>query len=183
MKYMLFTYRDPTVELDADQRASIPAAVDSWCTEMDDRGVRLQGHVLGSVGDTKTIRDSRRRTARERRAGGGDARADQAVSAFLNVRISRTRSKSPQKTLAHRSGFSSCDRSRTSDWARAESDTQPNPPRGGPFLRIEGSHPAPYASAVSDLTWWFAPHPAGSRGRTGTRRFPSCGTKPATRSC
>jgi hypothetical protein len=33
MKYMLFTYRDPTVELDADQRASIPAAVESWCTE------------------------------------------------------------------------------------------------------------------------------------------------------
>jgi hypothetical protein len=56
MKYVLFTYRDPTVELDADQRASIPAAVESWCTEMDDRGVRLQGHVLGSVGDTKTVR-------------------------------------------------------------------------------------------------------------------------------
>ena len=56
MKYMLFTYRDPSVELDPDQRASIPAAVESWCTEMDDRGVRLQGHVLGPVGDTKTVR-------------------------------------------------------------------------------------------------------------------------------
>src|SRR5439155_14461108 len=30
------------------------------------------------------------------------------VSAFLNARISRKRSKSPRKTLGHRSGFSSC---------------------------------------------------------------------------
>jgi hypothetical protein len=56
MKYMLFTYRDPSIVLDPDQRASIPAAVESWCTEMDDRGVRLQGHVLGPVGDTKAVR-------------------------------------------------------------------------------------------------------------------------------
>jgi len=97
MKYMLFTYRDPTVELDADQRASIPAAVESWCTEMDDRGVRLQGHVLGSVGEHEDRQDSRRRTAGERRAGRWRRPCRSLVSAFLNARISRKRSKSPAK--------------------------------------------------------------------------------------
>src|SRR5271154_3385548 len=56
MKYMLFTYRDPSIQLDPDQRAAIPAAVAAWCDEMDARGVRLQGDVLGPVGETKTIR-------------------------------------------------------------------------------------------------------------------------------
>jgi hypothetical protein len=56
MKFILFTYRDSSVELDAEQRAAIPAAVEAWCTEMDARGVRLQGHVLGPIGDTKSVR-------------------------------------------------------------------------------------------------------------------------------
>jgi len=56
MKYMLFTYREPSVELNPEQRAAIPAAVEAWCTEMDARGVRLQGHVLGPISDTKTVR-------------------------------------------------------------------------------------------------------------------------------
>ena len=34
MKYMLFTYRDPGVPLDPDQRATVPAAVAAWCDEM-----------------------------------------------------------------------------------------------------------------------------------------------------
>ena len=56
MKFMLFTYRDPSVQLDREQRASIPAAVEAWCSEMDGRGVRLEGHVLGPVADTRTVR-------------------------------------------------------------------------------------------------------------------------------
>ena len=44
MKYMLFTYRDPSVQLNPEQKASVPAAVAAWCEEMDARGVRLQGH-------------------------------------------------------------------------------------------------------------------------------------------
>ena len=55
MKYMLFTYRDPSVQLDAEQRAAVPAAVAAWCEEMDARGVRLQGHVLGPQTQTRTI--------------------------------------------------------------------------------------------------------------------------------
>jgi len=56
MKYMLFTYRDPSVQLDADERAGIPAAVAAWCEEMDARGVRLAGHVLAPHDESRTIR-------------------------------------------------------------------------------------------------------------------------------
>ncbi|MGA3362208.1 MAG: YciI family protein [Solirubrobacteraceae bacterium] len=55
MKFMLFTYRDPSVQLDPEQRATVPAAVGAWCEEMDARGVRLQGHVLGPLSETRTI--------------------------------------------------------------------------------------------------------------------------------
>jgi hypothetical protein len=56
MKYMLFTYRDPTVQLDPEQRAAVPAAVATWCEEMDARGVRLEGHVLAPIAESRTIR-------------------------------------------------------------------------------------------------------------------------------
>jgi hypothetical protein len=56
MKYMLFTYRDPSVQFDPEQKATIPAAVAAWCQEMDARGVRLEGHVLGPLPETRTIR-------------------------------------------------------------------------------------------------------------------------------
>jgi hypothetical protein len=56
MKYMLFTYRDPNVQLDPEQRAAVPPAVAAWCEEMDARGVRLEGHVLGPPAETRTIR-------------------------------------------------------------------------------------------------------------------------------
>jgi hypothetical protein len=56
MKYMLFTYRDPSVPLDPEQRATVPAAVAAWCDEMDARGVRLEGHVLAPLADSRTIR-------------------------------------------------------------------------------------------------------------------------------
>jgi hypothetical protein len=56
MKYMLFTYRDSSIELAPEQRVGIPAAVEAWCVEMDGRGVRLEGHVLAPVAEAKTIR-------------------------------------------------------------------------------------------------------------------------------
>ncbi len=56
MKYILFTYRDPSVQLDPEERAAVPAAVAAWCDEMDARGVRLVGHVLGSQSESRTIR-------------------------------------------------------------------------------------------------------------------------------
>ena len=56
MKFMLFTYRDPSVQLTAEQRAAIPPAVEAWCEEMDARGVRIAGNVLAAPDQTKTIR-------------------------------------------------------------------------------------------------------------------------------
>ncbi len=56
MKFMLFTYRDQSVQLDPEQRAAIPAAVAAWCEEMEARGVRLGGHVLGPPAESRTIR-------------------------------------------------------------------------------------------------------------------------------
>ncbi len=57
MKYMLFTYRDPSIQLDPERRAAVPAAVAAWCEEMDARGVRrLDGHVLGPLTEARTIR-------------------------------------------------------------------------------------------------------------------------------
>jgi len=56
MKFMLFTYRDPEVQLDPEQRATVPAAVAAWCDEMDARGARLQGHVLGPLPEARTLR-------------------------------------------------------------------------------------------------------------------------------
>jgi hypothetical protein len=56
MKFMLFTYRDPNVQLSREQRATIPPAVAAWCDEMDGRGVRLNGHVLAPLPESRTIR-------------------------------------------------------------------------------------------------------------------------------
>lgn len=56
MKYMLFIYPDPTVELSVEERAAIPSAVGGWIAEMAARGVREQGHALAQAGDSKTIR-------------------------------------------------------------------------------------------------------------------------------
>jgi len=56
VKFMLFTYRDPSVQLTPEQRATVPAAVGAWCDEMDSRGVRVGGHVLAPLSATRTIR-------------------------------------------------------------------------------------------------------------------------------
>jgi hypothetical protein len=39
-----------------EQRAAVPPAVAAWCEEMDARGVRLDGHVLGAPTEARTIR-------------------------------------------------------------------------------------------------------------------------------
>ncbi|HWG81682.1 MAG TPA: YciI family protein [Gaiellales bacterium] len=55
VRFILFTYRDPDVQLNPEQRATVPAAVAAWCDEMDARGVRVAGHVLSPVSDARTI--------------------------------------------------------------------------------------------------------------------------------
>jgi hypothetical protein len=56
MQFMLFIYPDRAVELSPEERSGIPAAVGAWVTEMDSRGVRLQGHVLQPATDAATVR-------------------------------------------------------------------------------------------------------------------------------
>jgi hypothetical protein len=74
MKYMLFTYRDPSVQLDPEQRKAIPPAVAAWCDEMDARGVRLVGFALGPPTESRTIRSRQGHTT----VGEGPV-ADQAL--------------------------------------------------------------------------------------------------------
>jgi hypothetical protein len=55
MKYMLFIYPDPNVELSADERAGIPAAVSAWVSEMQERRVRLLGDVLQPASEAAVV--------------------------------------------------------------------------------------------------------------------------------
>jgi hypothetical protein len=56
MKYMLLVCADESVKLSADEIAAIGPATDSWVTEMDGRGVRLDGDRLRPVSDATTVR-------------------------------------------------------------------------------------------------------------------------------
>jgi hypothetical protein len=53
---MLFTHGEPSVQLDAEQRATVPAAVAAWCDETDSRGVRLAGLVLAPISEAQRLR-------------------------------------------------------------------------------------------------------------------------------
>jgi len=48
--------RDRSIELSPEQRTTIGPDVEAWVSEMDRRGVRLQGHELAAVQDATTIR-------------------------------------------------------------------------------------------------------------------------------
>ncbi len=52
--------RDESIKFTPEQRASIGAEVQAWVSEMEDRGVRLQGDILAPVDATATVcvRDS-----------------------------------------------------------------------------------------------------------------------------
>jgi hypothetical protein len=55
MKYMLFTYRDPSVQLDPEQRAAVPAAVAAWCEEMDARTMSDEVRVAERSSPQSTV--------------------------------------------------------------------------------------------------------------------------------
>jgi hypothetical protein len=56
MKYMLLICRDEDIELTPQERADMGPATEAWVTEMDGRGVRLQGQQLRPVSDATTVR-------------------------------------------------------------------------------------------------------------------------------
>jgi hypothetical protein len=49
MKYLLLICVDESVQLTPEQSAAIPRETEAWVSEMDGRGVRLQGDQLRSV--------------------------------------------------------------------------------------------------------------------------------------
>jgi hypothetical protein len=56
MRYLMLVCVGESVELPAEERATIGPEVEAWVNEMDGRGVRLQGNELASVQDATTIR-------------------------------------------------------------------------------------------------------------------------------
>ncbi len=56
MKYMMLVCVDEAIELSDEERKRIGPETMAWASEMDGRGVRLQGHQLASSQDATTIR-------------------------------------------------------------------------------------------------------------------------------
>jgi hypothetical protein len=56
MKYLLLICVDESVQLTPEQSAAIPRETEAWVSEMDGRGVRLQGDQLRPVSDATTVR-------------------------------------------------------------------------------------------------------------------------------
>jgi hypothetical protein len=56
MEYLLLICVDQTVQLTPQQSAAIPAATDTWVTEMDARRVRREGSPLRPVREAATVR-------------------------------------------------------------------------------------------------------------------------------
>lgn len=55
MKYMMLVCLDPSIEADRENDSAAGYDIDTWVKEMDDRGVRLEGHPL-PVNDATTVR-------------------------------------------------------------------------------------------------------------------------------
>jgi hypothetical protein len=56
MKYLLLICLDESIEMSPQERAGMGPATEAWVTEMDGRGVRLQGQQLRPVSDATTVR-------------------------------------------------------------------------------------------------------------------------------
>jgi hypothetical protein len=56
MKYLMLVCVDQDVKLEPEQAAGMPAATEAWVSEMDARGVRLEGHVLAPPSAGATVR-------------------------------------------------------------------------------------------------------------------------------
>jgi hypothetical protein len=56
MRYMLLVCVDESVQLSPAESAEMERGTEAWVTEMEGRGVRLQGAPLRSVSDATTVR-------------------------------------------------------------------------------------------------------------------------------
>lgn len=55
MKYLMFVCRDLSIGFTPEDRQNIGPDVQAWVSEMEKRGVRLQGDVLAPVSATTTV--------------------------------------------------------------------------------------------------------------------------------
>jgi hypothetical protein len=56
MRFLMLVCRDESIAFSATDRGTIGPQVQAWVSEMEQRGVRLQGDVLEDVGATANIR-------------------------------------------------------------------------------------------------------------------------------
>jgi hypothetical protein len=56
MRYLMLVCVEEGIELPAEEGATVGPDVDVWVSEMDGRGVRVQGQELAGVRDATTIR-------------------------------------------------------------------------------------------------------------------------------
>ena len=55
MKFLMLVCRDESIEFTPEDRQNIGPGVAAWVSEMEERGVRLQGDVLAPVDATATV--------------------------------------------------------------------------------------------------------------------------------
>ncbi len=56
MRFLMLVCRDVSIAFSSEDRGTIGAQVQDWVTEMQQRGVRLQGDVLADVDQTTNVR-------------------------------------------------------------------------------------------------------------------------------
>ena len=55
MRFLMLVCRDESIEFTPEDRQDIGPSVQAWVSEMESRGVRLQGEVLAPVDATTTV--------------------------------------------------------------------------------------------------------------------------------
>src|ERR1700733_4631073 len=55
MKFLMLVCRDQSIEFTPGDRQNVGPGVEAWVSEMEERGVRLQGDVLGPVNATPSV--------------------------------------------------------------------------------------------------------------------------------
>jgi hypothetical protein len=55
MNFLMLVCRDEAIGFGPEQRARIGPEIEAWVSEMQSRGIRLQGEVLAPVDATRTV--------------------------------------------------------------------------------------------------------------------------------
>ncbi len=56
MRFLMLVCRDESIALSREERGAIGSEVQAWVSEMEQRGVRVQGEVLAGVDVTTNVR-------------------------------------------------------------------------------------------------------------------------------